>query len=125
MVDTLEKEIQKCIVMLTSIATELDSTPVTSHGKRAMLSRRFTSWKQKLRFYKKKISEYGLGNLIIIKFKGWKEAEIISKDYDITYVNINKEEAVKLLKLNSRLLYGLKRIEVLEIIEETTQIRKA
>lgn len=70
--------------------------------------------KNKIRHYLLKIKNLGQGNIIDIKFR--LEGNIMYAKY----VNITKDEATQLLKLNYRFLG--KQIEILEIKEIITSI---
>lgn len=123
MVEQLEYEIKKCLEMIVGLTAESQQSGL-SYGKKAMLSRRISQWRQRLAFYSNKVKSFGAGTIITVRILGWKPGDNISHEYSLTYVNINEAEAVKIAKINSKLLYGLNRIEILEVKESSTGINK-
>lgn len=123
MVEQLESEIKKCLEMIVGLTAE-SQQPDISYGKKAMISRRISQWKQRLDFYSNKVKSFGAGTIITVKIRGWKDNNFISSDYELVYVNIGVKEAKLIARINSKLLYGLSRIEILEVKESSTGINK-
>ena len=123
MVEQLESEIKKCLEMIVGLTAE-SQQPGMSYGKKAMISRRISQWKQRLDFYSNKVKSFGAGTIITVKIRGWKDNNLISSDYELVYVNIGVKEAKLIAKINSKLLYGLNRIEILEVKESSTGINR-